>query len=260
MKKRIEHTFCDLCGEQIPNGSTCFNFEGKEYCTYICAYDAVEEHVVNKAEISVVGTWSPLAPTAVAVFSTPLTVGLKSFTEACARGETMQNMIYNMLAILGLDRKEDPEMTGEAITKIVESNPYFLITIPAIKKVKYGTAPTLQMDASIDCWLKFGLKGEHEAVWFADIYGRDYSSFGKKPLVNQPFEMDLLTTIDVIVSEHIVPILVGDMGTYSTVEDQDVDNVQIDMNTGKMTQTEVNGPLNPGRAIMEDQTEDLFNL
>lgn len=262
MKKRIEHTFCDHCMEQIEQGDCAYSYNTKEYHSR-CVNAAISGNICQSGTIYVAKSFNPYSPRPITVFGDisskdqcVVSAQLGSIMKNLEDIQTYSDLISKIFSnISDIPKNVDSDHLGATIASVMDSMLPVVIEIPSKKHIKNGSAPTIMMDASICAWL---LPDSNTAV-NVYIFGKEYSSFANKNEYIKAEKFDSVEELIQGVYLLIINALKHDVCSTFIVQDVDVNNISVSDN-GTSSQIDMSRPIHPGRADLTDRTGDLFNL
>ena len=257
MKKRIEHTFCDHCGTMILAGERCYHMNGKDYHAK-CLRAAATEYVKNHLEVIVSTAFNPFSPLPATVElyygdeKNPRQIPMSiSYSEIVVKGDLYRPDNVARAIIQKYAEKHGLQMENfKNLTIVLPESATLAFRLDMVKKLKYGSAPTQIMDASVDVWMEPKILGIYDLTF----YGKEYSKYIYPQHISYDNDADGYDVVGYII--HMLALAVeSDLATFSTVEDQDVtDDITAPANIP------VGHVVNPRHADMTDKTSEMFNL
>lgn len=262
MKKRIEHTFCDHCRNEINEGFAAYVYANHDYHEN-CIRDAIRNDIGFSGTIYIASAFNPYSPSPMTMLedetsSFDISAQLFTITRSLDEIKTYKDLIGQIFRnATRLPKNIDADHLGAAIAETAEDPLPVVIDISAKKYIKNGSAPTIVMDASVSAWI-YSIPGS-EDVYVGSIFGKEYSSFNSKPMhITCDNDETIGDLVEKIISS-IIEAFVCDVATVYIVKNEDVDNL-IDDGNGTCSQVDTTRPIHPGRADLTDRTGELFNL
>lgn len=257
MKKRIEHTFCDHCGNMILAGERCYHMDGKDYHAK-CLRTAATEYVKNHLEVIVSTAYNPFSPLPATVElyygdeknprQIPMTI---PYSEIVVKGDLYRPDDTALAIVRKYAEKHGLQMENfKDPTIVLPESATLAFRLDMVKKLKYGSAPTQIMDASVNVWMQPKILG----IYDLSFYGKEYSKYIYPQHISYDNDTDEYDVAGYII--HMLALAVeSDLATFSTVEDQDVtDDISASSNIP------TSHVVNPRHADMTDKTSEMFNL
>lgn len=262
MKKRIEHTFCDHCGTMILAGERCYHMDGKDYHPK-CLRTAATKYVKDHLEVVVSTAFNPFSPLPATVElyygdeENPRQIPMSiPYSEIVVKGDLYRPDNAALAIVQKYAKKHGLQMENfKNLTIVLPESATLVFRLDMVKKLKYGSAPTQIMDASVDVWMEpktLGIK--ILGIYDLTFYGKEYSKYIYPQHISYDNDTDGYDVVGYII--HMLALAVeSDLATFSTVEDQDVtDDISASSNIP------TSHVVNARHADMTDKTSEMFNL